>query len=327
MTTAANSADAESPESRPAIGPLGERDLPEAERIFRVAFGTYLGVPEPETFWSDRDYVYGRWRAPHVAALGATLDGRLVGSNFATRWGSVGFFGPITVCADLQERGIAKALLVATMDQFDAWGTRHTGLFTFAQSAKHVALYQKFGFYARFLTAIMSAPVRPAPPVAGWSRYSALDDAERDAALRESAEVTDMLYPGLDLSEEIRTVQAQGLGDTVLVHGDAGLAAFAVCHYGPRSEAGAGTCFIKFGAVRDASSAEQDYLRLLDACEALAVSVGMPELLAGANLARQEAYQHLVARGFRTVIQGVTMHRRNDPGYCRPGIYIIDDWR
>jgi GNAT superfamily N-acetyltransferase len=327
MTTAANSADAESPESRPAIGPLGERDLPEAERIFRVAFGTYLGVPEPETFWSDRDYVYGRWRAPHVAALGATLDGRLVGSNFATRWGSVGFFGPITVCANLQERGIAKALLVATMDQFDAWGTRHTGLFTFAQSAKHVELYQKFGFYARFLTAIMSAPVRLAPPVAGWSRYSALDDAERDAALRESAEVTDMLYPGLDLSEEIRTVQAQGLGDTVLVHGDAGLAAFAVCHCGPRSEAGAGTCFIKFGAVRDASSAEQDYLRLLDACEALAVSVGMPELLAGANLARQEAYQHLVARGFRTVIQGVTMHRRNDPGYCRPGIYIIDDWR
>ena len=83
--------------NRPVVAPLAERDLPEAERIFRVAFGTFLGVPEPETFWSDRDYVYGRWRAPHVAALGATLDGRLVGSNFATRWGSVGFFGPITV--------------------------------------------------------------------------------------------------------------------------------------------------------------------------------------------------------------------------------------
>ena len=46
----------------PVVGPLVERDLPEAERIFRVAFGTFLGVPEPETFWSDRDYVYGRWR-------------------------------------------------------------------------------------------------------------------------------------------------------------------------------------------------------------------------------------------------------------------------
>ena len=327
MPTAANSAAAGSSARQPVIGPLAERDLPEAERIFRVAFGTFLGVPEPETFWSDRDYVYGRWRAPHVAALGATLDGRLVGSNFATRWGSVGFFGPITVRADLQEHGIGKALLAATMDQFDAWGTRHAGLFTFAHSAKHVALYQKFGFYARFLTAIMSAPARRRQPMAGWSRYGALSDAEQDAALRASRQVTDTLYPGLDLSEEIRAVQAQGLGDTVLVEGGDGLAAFAVCHYGPRSEAGAGTCFIKFGAVRDTPSAEQDYLRLLDACEALAVAVGMPNLLAGANLARHEAYQHLVARGFRTVIQGVAMHRRNDPGYCRPGVYIIDDWR
>jgi hypothetical protein len=53
----------------------------------------------------------------------------------------------------------------------------------------------------------------------------------------------------------------------------------------------------------------------------------MPNLTAGANLARQEAYQHLGARGFRTAIQGVNMHRRNEPGYCRPGVYIIDDWR
>ena len=108
MPSAANSADAGSPGSQPVIGPLAERDLPEAERIFRLAFGTFLGVPEPETFWSDRDYVYGRWRAPHVAALGATLNGRLVGSNFATRWGSVGFFGPITVRADLQSMKSAR---------------------------------------------------------------------------------------------------------------------------------------------------------------------------------------------------------------------------
>jgi hypothetical protein len=53
----------------------------------------------------------------------------------------------------------------------------------------------------------------------------------------------------------------------------------------------------------------------------------MPNLLTGANMARHEAYRHLVARGFRTEIQGVTMHRHNDPGYCRPGAYVIDDWR
>jgi hypothetical protein len=312
--------------TQPRIDTLDDGDLAEAARIFCVAFGTFLGAPDPETFWSDRDYVYGRHRAPHVASFGATLDGQLVGSNFATRWGSVGFFGPITVRPDLQERGIAQALLVPTMAQFDSWQTRHVGLFTFAQSAKHVALYQKFGFYPRFLTAIMSAKATRAS-AAGWSRFSELGGERQEEALRACRDVAGSLYDGLDLSDEIRTTQAQGLGDTVLLDGAGGIAGFAICHHGPKSEAGADTCFVKFGAVREGPTAEQDYLRLLDACEAFAVAVGMPILLAGANMARHEAYRHLVARGFRTEIQGVSMHRHNDAGYCRPGAYVIDDWR
>jgi GNAT superfamily N-acetyltransferase len=292
-----------------------------------VAFGTFLGAPDPETFWADRDYLYGRWKAPHVAAFGAKLDGELVGSNFATKWGRVGFFGPITVRPDRQERGVAKALLAATVERFDAWGTTHSGLFTFAHSAKHVALYQKFGFHARFLTAIMSAPAQRAGAVAGTSRFSALSATAKADVLRASREVTDGLYPGLDLSAEIATVDALGLGDTVLVEGAGGLAAFAICHYGPRSEAGDGFCFIKFGAVRATPSAPGEYARLLDASEALAVAAGMPNLMAGTNLARHEAYGELVARGFRTAIQGVSMHRNNEPGYSRPGVYVIDDWR
>jgi len=162
---------------RPVVSKLDEKDLPEAARIVRLAFGTFIGAPDPETFWADRDYVYGRQRAAHVASFGATLDGKLVGSNFATNWGSVGFLGPLTVRPDVQERGIAGALLARTMEQFDTWDTRHVGLFTFSDSAKHIALYQKYGFYARFLTAIMSAKaVRQT--AAGWLRFSELSQVQ-----------------------------------------------------------------------------------------------------------------------------------------------------
>ena len=93
-----------------------------------------------------------------------SLDGEFVGSNFATNWGSVGFFGPLTVRPDFWDRGVAKRLLEPIMDCFDRWGTKHAGLFTFSQSQKHVGLYQRFGFWPRFLTAIMSraveAPIR-----------------------------------------------------------------------------------------------------------------------------------------------------------------------
>ena len=293
---------------QPVIAPLSERDLPEAERIFRVAFGTFLGAPDPETFWADRDYVYGRSRAPHVAAFGATLMATWSAPTLPRDGAASAFSDQSRFVRICSERGIAKALLAATVDQFDAWRTTQNGLFTFAQSAKHVALYQKFGFYPRFLTAIMFAPARKSETIQGRSRFSTLSDEGKAEALRASREVTDALYPGLDLSEEIVAVDAQGLGDTVLVAGTGGLAAFAICHYGPRSEAGEGFCFIKFGAVRATPSADKDYGRLLDAAEALAVSVAMPNLLAGANLARHEAYQHMVARGFRTAIQGVNMH-------------------
>jgi len=311
----------------PEIDALGKEDLPEAAKILRLAFGTFFGVPDLETFWSDRDYAHGRHGAPHVASFAAKVKSALVGSAFATRWGSMGFFGPLSVHPDAQERGVARALLDRTMAQFDSWGTRHVGLFTFAQSAKHVGLYQKHGFYARFLTAIMAKPVTRGGANASSSRLRNLGEAHREEAVRGCRKVTESVYSGLDLTDEIRTAHARGLGDTVLIEDARGIAGFAVCHYGPKSEAGAGYCYVKFGAVRESPSAEQDYLRLLDACEALAADVGMPNLLAGTNMAREEAYRALVARGYRTEIQGVGMHRNNDVGYCRPGAYVIDDWR
>ncbi len=308
--------------------PLEETDLPAAERILRIAFGTFLGAPQPETFWSDRDYVYGRWRAPHVGAIGAKHQDRLVGSGFVTRWGSFAFCGPLTVDVDHQGQDVGQALLAARMALLEQWGIQAAGLFTFADSAKHLALYQKFGFHARFLTAIMTKPIPSAGTVAAdWSRYGTLDEAGRLNALNACRQVADTLYPGLDLTEEIETVNDQGLGDTILLQDATGIAAFAVCHYGPRSEAGADTCLVKFAAVRDTSSAPRTYRLLLDACEALTHQVGMAQLLAGVNLVHQEAYQQLVARGYRTMIQGVFMHRHNNPGYCRPGVFVLGDWR
>ena len=101
------------------VGPLQERDLPDAATIVRQAFGTFVGAPDLTTFWTDRDLVQSRWRAGHVAAFGATLDGALVGSNFATRWGSVGYFGPLTIRPDLWDRGIGRRLMEPVMAQFE----------------------------------------------------------------------------------------------------------------------------------------------------------------------------------------------------------------
>jgi GNAT superfamily N-acetyltransferase len=310
------------------IRPLRETDLPAATLVMRRAFGTFLGARDPDRFMADRDHVRSRWQAAPAATLAAVVDDRLVGSNLVTRWGSVGFFGPLTVTPERWDQGVATRLLEPTLAMFEAWGTDHAGLFTFPHSPKHVGLYQKFGFWPRALTAVMSCPVpdtdRGTSPV---TLFSELTPADRDRVVEDCRAVTDAIYAGLDVVREIRAVAAQDLGDTVLVRDGDRLVAFGVCHCGAGTEAGASGCYVKFGAARPGPDVAAQFARLLDACIALARARGVTRVDAGVSLAREAAFRAMRSAGFRTQIQGVCMHRPNEPGYHRPGAWVIDDWR
>lgn len=309
------------------VRPLIERDLAEADRIIRLAFGTFLGLADPMTVWGDSDFAYTRFAAAPEAAWAAEVDGELAGSNFATGWGSVGFFGPLSVEPRLWEQKIAQYLLGPTMDLFAKWGCSHTGLFTFSHSPKHAALYQKFGFWPRFLTPVMSKPVASVAPAVEYTSYSRLGPDQKLDVLAACRDLTDQVYDGLEVSREIRAVDKQGLGDTIVLFDNSKVAAFAVCHVGPKTEAGSGACYAKFAAVRPGNNAQPTFARLLDACEKFASTRSVERFIAGVNMGRYEAYRTMVGRGFRTDLQGVAMHRENQAGYNRPGIYVLDDWR
>jgi GNAT superfamily N-acetyltransferase len=195
-----------------AVRPLREDELDEADRIVRLAFGTFLGLPDPLTFMGDASFVRTRWRTDPAAALAAEVSGELVGSNFATNWGSFGFFGPLTVRPDLWDRGVARRLLEPTMALFERWGIRHAGLFTFPQSPKHLGLYQSFGFWPRYLTPVLSKAVG-GTGAAGWSGYGDAPERDREGYLEACRDLTGAIYDGLDPTGEIRAVQAQRLGE------------------------------------------------------------------------------------------------------------------
>jgi hypothetical protein len=225
----------------------------------------------------------------------------------------------------LWDRGIAQPLVRAVSERLRRIGRQPCrALHLPAKLETHPSLYE----------------VRPSPALSNridgsaltsrgrWSRYSALTPGDRGAAEAGCHKVSDALYPGLDLGAEIRTVAARNLGDTLLLADRAGrLAGFAVCHWGPASEAGEGCCFVKFGAVKSGPRAAEDFAALLDGCRAPAAVVGMANLLAGVNLAREEAPRQMAAQGFRPEIQLVTLHRPNEPAYSRPGVYALDDGR
>lgn len=330
------------------VRPMLERDLDEAARIIRLAFATFLGLPPGDPRRpADSDYARSRWTADPSSVLAAEHAGKLIGSNFATNWGSFGFFGPLTVDPEYWDRKVGQQLLAPTMEIFRRWGNRHLGLYTFAHSPKHMALYQKFGFWPRDLVSIMAREVPPTsgncaasvrdfrhPQNAGvldWSgvAYFSLVAPVRHAELLAACRaLTNEIFEGLDLTREIRAVADQKLGETILLFDNSQLAAFAVCHTGPGSEAGSGVCYVKFAAVRPGPRAASDFTRLLHAIEDFARAKSAAKITAGVNLARREAFGEMYSRGFRTSMQGVAMESGDaGSGYNRAGVYILDDWR
>jgi GNAT superfamily N-acetyltransferase len=302
-------------------------DFPRADTVWRLAFGTLFGLPDPMSYRGDQNPVRTRFLADPAASFAAAVNDELVGINFALNWGSLGLVGPVAVHPDYWNRGIAQHLMQVVLDTFEQWGTRHVGLFTTPQSPKHVGLYQKFGFWPRFLTFIMAKPVISAASAVAWEAYSTLPATQKQASLEQCRALTDSIYSGLDLSLEIEATHAHEFGETILLWHRDTLLGFAVCHYGPQTEGGSGTCYVKFGAVRPGHDAETTFAGLLDACEALAAQREMTQVMAGINTARREAYRQMLADGFRITVQGLAMDQPDEAAYNHDGVYVIDDWR
>jgi N-acetylglutamate synthase-like GNAT family acetyltransferase len=296
-----------------------EGDLDAADRVTRLAFGTFRRLPDPATAFDDADRVRTRFRAAPDCAWVAETAGEVVGAVFAARWGSFAFFGPLAVHPDRWDEGIGSRLLEPVLVSLERWQVRQAGLFTFPSSPKHLGLYQKHGFWPGHPVAVLEKRVAPLA-----AKYALLSRGCVDA-LRE---LTGSVFPGLDLGREIDAVRDQGLGGTVLLEGDGGLEGAAVCHCGAGSEAGSGTCFVKFGAVRGGEGAGGRFERLLDACEAFAAEAGLERLVAGVNTGRLDAYRRVLERGFRIELVGLAMRLRpGEPDLDTPEHYVLDDLR
>jgi len=312
------------------VEPLTETDLDRADDIFRTAFATFLGL-DKEALWGDSDAFRTRWRARNTRVIVARIDGQLVGSNVITRWGSLGWFGPLTIAPEHWDQGIAKALMVETERVFEEWRVTHRALFTFPNSAKHVGLYQRFGYWPQRLTPILSRVVDPGNMPSKldengrlFSEHSPQEQAE---VLRETRELGNALYPELDLSGEVESVRDQHLGETLLLVDDSRLTGFAVCHIGGGSEARTGQTYVKFAAISPGADRARRRKALIKNTETLAALRRAPAIEFGCNTAHRDTYRSLTASGYRSEFIGVLMSSPDKPAYQRPGLDVLNDLR
>lgn len=307
------------------IRAMAEDDLAAADRIFRLAFGTFFALPDPMTFRGDAALIVPRWHTYRDGGVVAESEDGIVGMSFVSRWGSLGVLGPVAVHPTLWRHGVAQRLLAATLAIADGWHCRLVGLFTFPQSAGHLRLYQSFGFWPRHFVPVMAKPVTAAAPVPQATSLRAA--ASRPSLVAECRALTEAAFAGLDLGHEIDTVVDRGLGDVILLNDDSGVAGFAICHTGIGSEGGSDACYIKFAMVRPDDGAGSRLTRLVFACEHFAHRRGAQRLSAGVATGRHDAYRIMVGLGFRMQLAGIAMHRPHAPAYDGPETYALDDWR
>jgi len=312
-----------SPSSDIAIRPLRAADLAAADTVYRLAFGTQFGLADPLQFRGDTAIIRTRWTMDPRPCFGAIAGDRVVGSVVGMDWGSAFILGPLTVAPTDVSRGIGRQLMSAIMAFVAKQRFPLTALYTLPNSAKHLRLYESYGFEAQRLTPVMAKT--PAADAAVPHLLSALTPPDHTSAVAACRAVADTVFPGLDLTREITAIAEQNLGETLLLVRDGAIAGFALCHLGKGSEAGSGALFIKFACVRP--GAAEDFAALLDTCETLAAQRGAQRIIVGVNMAREAAYRIMLARGYRAEIVGVAMLRPAQPGWNRPEVFALDDWR
>jgi len=308
---------------RLVIRELGQVDIEKAEDLVRLAFGTFLHIPDPLENPEKKSMIAHRFHQNPGNVIAAYLDGELVGSNILTRWGSFAFLGPLTVRPDLWNAGVGTRLVDEAMKSFSKNGVENLGLFTFPDSPKHQGLYHKFGFCSRFLTPLMQKAINNSGEK-NFEMFSSFHGDERDSVLQKASDLTNSLHPGLDLSSEIQLVDDLKLGETVLLFEQSKLIGFAICQSGADTEAGEGRCYVKFGAVR---SPGRDFNDLLSACESYGTQRGASALEAGVNLSHDKAFDIMLRRGFQIMFIGVAMQKPNEPAHNRSENFVMDDWR
>ena len=135
-------------------------DLSKVRDVIEQAFGDFferqVGT-RPRQVFGGAQYVHHRWlMEPWGCFVAEEGDGKIVGAAVAVMWGTVGVIGPVAVLTHYQNQDIGQQLLTACQEFFDEnKATLHGGV-TYPTSAKHLALYHKFGYKPKSLTAVMS---------------------------------------------------------------------------------------------------------------------------------------------------------------------------
>jgi hypothetical protein len=232
--------------------------------------------------------------------------------------------GPLAVRVDRQGSGIGKTIVRAATDWLLDRGVTTLGLETMPRTVENIGFYARLGFVPGHLTLTMTRELavrrRGGAVPALLSRLDGVVRAETLAAARTFAE---SLAPGYDFTREIELTAQLGLGDTVLVSGSGGLAAYALWHTASlAAERSTDELRVLKLAARDADAFE----RVLGAVEACAAHAGLRRIAIRCQSRFEGAFRTLMARGYQVRWTDLRMHLEGYPERPVPEGVLFSNW-
>lgn len=317
-------------------------DLSRARDVLEQAFSDFLERQygtRPRQAFGGAQYVHHRWLMEPWGCFVAEEDGgRLVGVALATTWGSLGLLGPVAVLTNHQNQGIGQELMRAAEEFFAENKVSLQGAATYPASARHLALYHKFGYRPKLLVALMSRALdrpasRPAPPgkaaraAITARRFSTLEEARKTAALARVHRMAGAVCRGLDVTKEIEIVDGLALGDTLLLERERTLVGAAIYHTPGVSEAPAGALYVKFALIDPQTRRPEHLEHLVGVLEETAHALGLGRVLVPVYLRYWGAYSTLVRCGYQVESTMVRLQKGKGEDYEDPNDLVLDDWR
>ena len=316
-------------------------DLAKVKDVLEQSFGDFLERQlgtRPRQAFSGAQYVHHRWLMEPWGCFVAEEDNaKIVGAALAVTWGTLGLLGPVAVLTHYHNQTIAQQLIRAVQEFFDENKATLHGVVTYPHSAKHLALFHKFGYRPKSLTALMSRaldragirPVLPRPVKGALTvrRFSELEETKKKTALGRFHRITNAICRGMDLAKEVEIVDGLALGDTLLLERGAELIGFAVVHTPGVSEAPTGALYVKCLVIDPRHHKVEHLEQFVAAIEDLAQEHALQRVILPVYLRYWLAYSTLVKCGYQVDLTMVRMQKGKPEDYEDPADLVLDDWR
>src|SRR3989440_5413 len=279
--------------------PAGERDTDALNRVFADAFTDryrrdgLVGVRVPHL--NPQVWRYALLDAGAGAMLWRDETGHVVAFNVAHRSGTEGWMGPLAVRPDRQGAGVGKAIVRAAVDWLIEQGVATLGLETMPRTVENIGFYARLGFAPGHLTVTLTNDIATRGHAAPALLSQRQGDAG-DAALAAARRLVGPPAPRPAFTPASAPTPGLGVGDTSLVDGDDGLAAFVLWHSTPLAE---GRPKDEVRVLKLAARDDRAFEASIAATEAAAARAGIRRVAVRCQTRFDDTFRRLVARGYR----------------------------